>query len=114
MGNGKQEKPFFLVEDCIEGMLHAFKNSNKQYDVYNLGCGSFTPVTKIAQIVVEEMGLKDVKFKYTGGKRGWPGDIPITHFNVEKMKKIGWQVKHTSDESVRIAAQRILKQLKIK
>lgn len=110
LGDGKQEKPFFLVEDCIEGMLSAFKNSDKQYDVYNLGCGSFTSVTKIAQIVVEEMGLKDVKFKYTGGKRGWPGDIPITHFNVEKIKKLGWQPKHTSDEAVRIAAQRILKQ----
>jgi len=116
LGDGKQEKPFFLVEDCIEGMLHAFNNveykdPDKQYDVYNLGCNSFTSVTKIAQIVAEEMGLKDVKFKYTGGKRGWKGDAPIVHFNIDKMKKLGWQAKHTSDEAVRIAAQRILKQL---
>jgi UDP-glucose 4-epimerase len=116
LGDGKQEKPFFLVEDCIEGMLHAFNNveykdPDKQYDVYNLGCNSFTSVTKIAQIVAKEMGLKDVKLKYTGGKRGWPGDAPVVHYNIDKMKKFGWQAKHTSDEAVRIAAQRILKQL---
>lgn len=108
LGDGKQEKPFFLVEDCVEGMFCAFQNSDKQYDVYNLGCNSFTSVTKVGQIVTEEMGLKDVKFKYTGGKRGWPGDIPITHFNVEKMKKLGWRPKHTSDEAVRIATKRLL------
>jgi len=114
LGDGKQEKPFFLVEDCIEGMLHAFNNveykdPDKQYDVYNLGCNSFTSVTKIAQIVAEEMGLKDVKFKYTGGKRGWKGDAPVVHFNIDKMKKLGWQPRHTSDEAVRIACQRLLK-----
>lgn len=113
LGDGKQEKPFFLVEDCIEGMIKAFQNSEKQCDIYNLGCDSFTSVTKVAQIVAEEMGLKDVKFKYTGGKRGWPGDVPIVHFNIDKMKKLGWQPKHTSDEAVRIATCRLLKQLKI-
>jgi len=97
-GDGKQEKPFFLVENCIEGMLCAF----------NLGCESFTTVTRVAQIVSEEMGLKDVRFKYTGGRRGWPGDVPVVHFNVEKMKKLGWSASHTSDEAVRITARRLL------
>jgi UDP-glucose 4-epimerase len=108
LGDGKQEKPFFLVEDCIDGMLCAFKNSNSQYDVYNLGCESFTSVTHIAQIVTEEMGLENVTFRYTGGKRGWPGDVPIIRFNVEKMKQLGWQARHSSDEAVRIAVQRLL------
>jgi UDP-glucose 4-epimerase len=108
LGDGNQEKPFFLVEDCIDGMLRAFHNSNNQYDVYNLGCESFTKVTRVAQIVVEEMGLNNVKFKYTGGKRGWPGDVPIVHFSVEKMKKLGWKASHTSDEAVRITARRLL------
>lgn len=108
LGDGNQEKPFFLVEDCIDGMLCAFNNSGNQYDVYNLGCKSFTTVTQIAQIVIEEMGLKDVKFKYTGGKRGWPGDVPVVRFNVEKMKGLGWEAKHSSDDAVREAARRLL------
>jgi UDP-glucose 4-epimerase len=108
LGDGNQEKNFFLVEDCIDGMFCALRNSDSQYDVYNLGTESFVNVTRIARIVVEEMGLSDVKFKYTGGRRGWPGDAPIVHFNVEKMKTLGWQAKHSSDEAVRIAAKRLL------
>jgi len=108
LGDGKQEKPFFLVEDCIDGMTCAFQKAEAACDVYNLGCTAFTSVTRIGQIVVEEMGLKNVSFKYTGGKRGWPGDAPIVHFNIDKMKKLGWQPKHSSDEAVRIAARRLI------
>lgn len=108
LGDGNQEKPFFLVEDCIEGMLHAFQNSDSQCDVYNLGCGSFTKVSKIAQIVADEMGLNDVQFKYTGGRRGWPGDVPIVHFDVGKMKRLGWEARYNSDEAVRLATRRLL------
>lgn len=108
LGDGHQEKPFFLVEDCIDGMLWAFHRSGTSCDVFNLGCESTVTVTRIAEIVVEEMGLKNVKFKYTGGQRGWPGDVPQVRFNVEKMKRLGWQAKHTSNEAVRIAVRRLL------
>ena len=108
LGDGKQEKPFFLVEDCISGMIYAWKNSNIQCDVFNLGTETFTTVTRLAEIVAEEMGLKNVKFTYTGGRRGWPGDAPVIHFSVNKMKKLGWQAGHSSDEAVRIAARRLL------
>ena len=108
LGDGKQEKPFFLIEDCISGMICAFKNSNMQCDVFNLGTETFTTVTRIGQIVAEEMGLKNVQFTYTGGQRGWLGDAPVVHFNISKMKKLGWQASHSSDEAVRIAARRLL------
>lgn len=111
LGNGKQEKPYFLIEDCIEGMIFAFQNSKKSCDICNLGCESFTLVSRVGQIVAEEMGLKDVNFKYTGGERGWPGDVPIVHFNIEKIKKLGWEPRVSSDQAVRIATKRILNQL---
>ncbi|MFC2067143.1 NAD-dependent epimerase/dehydratase family protein [Chloroflexota bacterium] len=107
-GDGNQEKPFFLVEDCIDGMLCAYHNIDSQYDVYNLGVSSVTKVSSIADIVAEEMGLFNVKYKYTGGRRGWPGDVPVVHFNVDKIQGLGWQAKNTSDEAVRIAARRLL------
>lgn len=109
LGDGQQEKPFFLVEDCIDGMLFAFRNANeKPCDIFNLGCESTTKVTEIGRIVAEEMGLKDVRFRYTGGKRGWPGDMPVVIYDVSKMKRLGWEVKHTSTEAVRIATRRLL------
>jgi UDP-glucose 4-epimerase len=108
LGDGKQEKPFFLVEDCIGGMVCAFTNQKLQWDVFNLGTETFTTVTRIGEIVTEEMGLKNVKFRFTGGRRGWPGDAPVVHFSVAKVKQFGWQASHTSDEAVRIAARRLL------
>jgi UDP-glucose 4-epimerase len=89
-------------------MLCAFYNSHKQCDVFNLGSETNVNVSTIARIVVEEMGLKGVRFKYTGGKRGWPGDVPIVHFSLRKMTKLGWTPRHSSEEAVRIAARRLL------
>ncbi len=108
LGDGEQEKPFFLVEDCIGGMFHALNHTNGQYDIYNLGSENFTNVTRVAEIVAGVMGLKDVKFRYTGGKRGWPGDVPVVHLDVNKIKKLGWQAGRASDEAVRVAAQRLI------
>jgi len=110
LGDGHQQKPFFLVEDCIDGMFCAFHNSDKQYDVFNLGCDTYSTVTGIADIICDIMSLKDVKYTCTGGSRGWPGDVPIVHFDVSKINKLGWRAEHTSDEAVRIAAGRILKE----
>lgn len=108
LGDGHQQKPFFLVEDCIDGMVCAFHNSDKQYDVFNLGTDTFTNVTHIGEIVAEEMGLKNAAFRYTGGRRGWPGDVPVLYFSVNKINGLGWKTKHTSDEAIRIAARRLL------
>ena len=108
LGDGKQEKPYFLVEDCIDGMFCAFRNSKAQYDVYNIGTETFSTVARIGEIVAEEMKLKNVKFRFTGGKRGWPGDVPVVRFNTQKMAKLGWHASHTSDEAVGIAARRLI------
>ena len=108
LGDGKQEKNYFMVEDCLDGMICAFRKSDSQCDIYNLGCETSVTVDRIAQIVIEEMGIKDVKFKYTGGKRGWPGDAPVVKFDLKKIRRLGWQAKHSSEEAVRIAARRLL------
>jgi UDP-glucose 4-epimerase len=108
LGDGQQEKPFFPVEDCIDGMFCAFHNSDAWCDVFNLGCSSSSKISRVAEIVVEEMGLSGVRFRYTGGRRGWVGDVPQVGLNVSKMKKLGWEARHTSDEAVRIAARRLL------
>ena len=108
LGDGNQEKNFFLVEDCVEGMRWAFLKSDRQYDVFNLGCKDAIRVAEVASVLIEEMGLKNVKIRYTGGIRGWPGDAPYVLFNTDKMKRLGWEARHTSEEAVRIAARRLI------
>ena len=111
LGDGTQEKPYLYVKDCVDGIIFGLENSNERVNVFTLGCDSSTDVTTIANMVVEEMGLKNVKFKYTGGDRGWPGDVPQVRFNCGKINKLGWKARHTSDEAVRLAVQALVKEL---
>jgi len=107
-GDGRQRKPFFLVEDCIDGMLCAHAASDQWCDVFNLGCVTTTQVDRVAEIVSEEMGLTGVEIQHTGGRRGFPGDVPVLMLNTDKMERLGWRARHTSDEAVRLAARRLL------
>jgi len=107
-GDGRQLKPFFLVEDCIEGIFCAYDNTDEWCDVFNLGTASATRVDKVAEIVIEEMGLSGTRLRYTGGRRGFPGDVPELMLDVSKMARLGWQASCTSDEAVRTTARRLL------
>ncbi len=108
LGDGKQRKPYLYVKDCVEGMLFGYKKSNEQINIFNLGCDTATEVTRIGELVVEEMGFQNVRFRYTGGKRGWKGDVPHFQFDVNKINKLGWKAKYCSDDAVRKAIRILL------
>ena len=74
----------------------------------NLGTSSSTSVVTIADIVTKAMGLEDVEFQYTGGGRGWRGDVPQVRFDMARMGRLGWEPRYTSDEAVRQAARDLL------
>ncbi len=109
LGDGKQRKPYLYVKDCVDGMIFGYENSNDQLNYFNLGCDTSTEVTRIAELVVEEMKLKNVKLRFTGGKRGWKGDVPKFQFDVEKIRRIGWEAKYNSDEVIAKAIRDMLK-----
>ena len=108
LGDGKQRKPYLYVTECVDGILFGFERSNEEVNFFNLGCDSATEVTRIGELVVDEMNLGDVKFKYTGGKRGWKGDVPQFQFDIEKIKKLGWEASLSSDDAVRKAVRDLL------
>lgn len=105
LGNGTQRKPYLYVTDCVSGMLHGYRHSHHQINLYNLSCTTTTTVTRIAEMVTEEMGLHDVAFHYTGGDRGWKGDVPVFQLDPTAMNHLGWTATYTSDEAVRKAIQ---------
>jgi UDP-glucose 4-epimerase len=111
-GDGRQEKNYFLVEECINGMGYAYRNipmtAEKPCDIFNLGTDSITRVVEIAAIIKEEMGLPEARIRIEGTKRAWPGDQPKVHITVDRMRELGWTARLTSDEAVRIAVRRML------
>ena len=111
LGDGQQEKNFILVDDVVEGMLYSLiKDNDPVCDLFHLGAPDSLKICDLARIVVEEMGLEGVRFKYTGGRSGWPGDQPTAIFNIDKIKSLNWQPKYTSVQAVHMATKRILAQ----
>lgn len=113
LGDGTQTKSYLMVDECVSAMLFGLEHTSERVEIYNIGSEDQTSVTEIATIVVEEMGLKDVRFQYTGGVeggRGWIGDVKTMLLDISKMKKLGWKPKFKSAESVRMATVQILEE----
>ena len=102
LGNGRQCKPYIYVLDLVKAILELTQKFGRGENVYNISItGEGTTVTRIAEIVVEELGFHDVAFHYTGGDRGWKGDVPQFQYDISKVLSTGWKPEHTSDEAVR-------------
>ena len=107
LGNGMQYKPYVYVKDLVDAILFVWKNTDDKINYFNIGVETRTRVKEIAQMVIEEMGL-NAKIEYTGGDRGWVGDVPEFSYNLDKIRKLGWKASYTSNEAVRKAIQYIL------
>jgi UDP-glucose 4-epimerase len=107
LGNGEQVKPYLYVKDLGDGIIYICNNSNEMFNIYNLGVDSRTKVKEIARMVIEEMDLK-AKITYTGGDRGWVGDVPEFQYDLRKINSLGWSASRTSNEAVNIAIKRAL------
>lgn len=107
LGNGEQCKPYVYVKDLVEGILFVIDHADEPYNVYMLGSDSRTKVKEIAAMVIEEMGV-DAQIRYTGGDRGWVGDVPEFRYDLTKVNTLGWKAPHNSNDSVRLAIQKAL------
>lgn len=103
LGDGRQEKSYLHVEECVEAMCHLVETVDETVNVYNLGTATTTSVTAVADIVTDVLGV-DPTYEYTGGDRGWTGDVPRMRLSIEKLKSTGWSPTMESDAAVRRAA----------
>ena len=110
LGDGRQEKSYMHVDECIDAMLYAVEHADDAHNVFNLGTRTTTSVDRIATIVAEEMGV-DPDREYTGGDRGWTGDVPRMRLSVEKLSALGWEPAQSSDDAVRQSARELLAEL---
>ncbi len=109
LGNGEQNKSYIYITDCVEAMLVGLKG-DKRVNIFNIGSEDQVKVKRIAEIVSEELGLSP-KFRFTGGDRGWKGDVPVMLLSIEKLKKLGWKPRYSSEEAVRMAVRDLIEDL---
>jgi len=111
LGNGLQEKSYMEVGDCVDGILHVMANSNDNVNLFNLGSHDTASVRRIAEIVVEETGCTGASIEYTGGDRGWAGDIPRAMLAIDKMLEIGFDVNYNSEDAIRHTARALIEEI---
>lgn len=103
LGDGRQRKSYTHVSDCIDAMVHVVESDACDETFYNIGTHDTVSVTRIAEVVSEVMDLSPT-FEYTGGERGWKGDVPRMRLDIEKLVSTGWEPAMDSEESVRRTA----------
>lgn len=108
LGDGTQTKPYMYVDDLVKAILFMMEKGKDGVSLYNLGTDGCTSVTKIADILCEEMDLRNVTYHYTGGKTGWKGDVSRFRYCLDKIHSAGWKAQYTSDEAVRMTIRREL------
>ena len=107
LGNGKQRKSYLHVQDTVDGIIKAWKSDRT---TFNIGSEDSIDVDGIADIVAEELGL-DPEYEYTGGEKGWDGDVPEMRLSIEKLKNEGWKPQRNSAESVRKTVKELLEKI---
>jgi UDP-glucose 4-epimerase len=106
LGDGSQSKSYLYVEDLAEAVFVALEGFLKggKFDLYNVGSLDRVNVRRIGEMVCNEMGLEDVKLRFTGGVdggRGWMGDVKTMLISTTKLLDLGWRPKFNSEEAVK-------------
>jgi len=115
LGDGSQRKSYLYIDDAINATLKCFtyfKEGDKLYEIFNVGNEDWITVKEIADVVVKEMGLTGVNYRFkpaTPEGRGWPGDVKYMLLDISKLKSIGWEPKFNSREAVKEATRVLLK-----
>lgn len=114
LGDGRQEKSYLHVDDCVDAMCHVIKHAGSYEEApkggamhtYNLGTRTTTSVDRIADIVSDVLDVQP-EYEHTGGDRGWTGDVPLMRLSIEKLTGLGWTPSLDSDAAVRHAAEEL-------
>ena len=103
LGDGSQKKPYLHVSELVDAMLFVHRRAKGRLCCYNIAPSSgSTTVKHIAQATVRAFA-PGAAIRYTGGSRGWVGDVPRFRYSVRKLKSLGWSSKLGSDEAVKLA-----------
>lgn len=111
LGDGSQAKPYVWVEDCVDGILYGLDHAHERLNVFNIAPPDFTSVRRIAELCVAASPYPHAAIRYTGGDRGWPGDVPQSRLDPTRLAKLGWKVRHSSDQAVERAVRALAREV---
>jgi UDP-glucose 4-epimerase len=98
LGDGTQRKSYIHVEDVLTAMQVTDEQGAKAYDIFNVATDDSITVREIADLAVKVCAIApgETQYEFTGGDRGWKGDVPMVRFDCSKIKALGWTARRTS------------------
>ncbi len=111
LGDGRQSKPYVHVNDCVAGVLFGLAHASERLNLHNIAPPDYTSVSRIAELCIAASPYPNARIRYTGGDRGWPGDVPHSRLNAEKLAALGFRVSLTSDQAVEAAVRALAAQV---
>jgi len=105
LGDGRQSKSYVLVADVVNAVLSMSATRLVDFEVFNVATGDYITVSEIAEVALDVLGIpRDTcQFTYTGGSRGWKGDVPVIRLSTERIRSRGWAPSMGSREALRTA-----------
>lgn len=99
LGDGNQRKSYLHVNDCVRAINQTIKSEKKKINIFNLGTNQTITVKDSIRTICKNLKLNP-KIIFSGGKRGWIGDVPHIHLKINKVKKTGWKPKYSIKDSI--------------
>ena len=99
LGDGKQQKSYMYIGDCISGMLQAVEKANDKVNILNIGTDQASRVDDSIRWISEYMRISPT-ISYAGGKRGWIGDSPYILLDCARLRELGWHPTLSIQEGV--------------
>jgi UDP-glucose 4-epimerase len=92
LGDGMQTKSYVHVDDVIDAIFVGTTGSSAPLATYNVATGDYITVIAIARLAAEVLGIDSstIAFSFTGGDRGWKGDVPVVRLSTRKIRALGW------------------------
>jgi UDP-glucose 4-epimerase len=110
LGDGSQSKSYIHVDDIVAGLEYFRARDTARYSYYHLATPDYLTVREIADLIAEEMGIKDIHYTFAGGDRGWKGDVPVVRFDLGKVHGLGWKARRNTREAMRASIRAMLAQ----
>ena len=102
LGDGQQSKSYVYISDIVNAVLLANEKVKEPFVAFNVATGDYITVHEIANVVIKKVvgDLNKVKLSFTGGDRGWKGDIPVVRLNTNKIRSLGWYCQYKSMQAI--------------
>ncbi|ADN49856.1 SDR family NAD(P)-dependent oxidoreductase [Vulcanisaeta distributa] len=113
LGDGTQVRSYLYVDDAVEATIIAWRLSNGNYEVYNVGNEDWVTVNDVMNIILNELGLSNVKIVHRPVLHGvgWLGDVKRIALKIDRLKTLGFKPSTLSRGAISMTVKALVREL---